>query len=49
MLTEMAEYGHKIKEKMKAMQCEIKENAQETNSDKKKPGLKSTVWRRRKK
>ena len=49
MLTEMAEYGHKIKEKMKAMQCEIKENAQETNSDKKKPGLKSTVWSRRKK
>ena len=26
MLTEMIEYGHKIEEKMKAMQSEIKEN-----------------------
>ena len=26
MLTEMAEYGHKIKEKVKAMQIKIKEN-----------------------
>ena len=29
----MAEYGHKIEEKEKAMQSEIKENAQGTNSD----------------
>ena len=29
----MVEYGHKIEEKVKAMQREIKENAQGTNSD----------------
>ena len=33
MLTEMVEYGHKIKEKMKAMKSEIKENVQGTNSE----------------
>ena len=33
MLTEKVEYGHKIEEKVKAMQSEIKENAQGTNSD----------------
>ena len=33
MLTEMVEYGRKIKEKMKAMKSEIKENVQGTNSD----------------
>ena len=33
MLTEMAEYGHKIVEEVKAMQSEIKENVQGTNSD----------------
>ena len=32
MLTEMIEYGHKIEEKMKAMQSEIKKNIQGTNS-----------------
>ena len=32
MLTEMVEYGHKIKEKVKAMQSEIKKNVQGTNS-----------------
>ena len=35
MLTEMAEYGHRIKEEVKAMQNEIKENTQGTNSDRK--------------
>ena len=35
MLTEMVEYGHKIEEKVKAMQSEIKENVQGTNSDRK--------------
>ena len=35
MLTEMVEYGHKIEEKLKAMQSEIKENVQGTNSDRK--------------
>ena len=38
MLTEMAEYGHKIVEEVKAMQSEIKENAQGTNSDRKETG-----------
>ena len=33
MLTEMVEYGHKIEEKVKAMQSEIKENVQGTNSE----------------
>ena len=33
MLTEMDEYGHKIKEEMKAMKSEIKENIQGTNSE----------------
>ena len=35
MLTQMVEYGHKIEEKVKAMQSEIKENVQGTNSDRK--------------
>ena len=35
MLTELAEYGHKIEEKMKAMQSEIKKNIQGTNSEEK--------------
>ena len=33
LLTEMVEYGCKTEEKMKAMKSEIKENAQETNSN----------------
>ena len=33
MFTEMVEHGHKIEEKVKAMQSEIKENIQGTNSD----------------
>ena len=33
MLTELAEFGHKLEEKMKAMLNEIKENVQGTNSD----------------
>ena len=36
MLTEMAEYGHKIEERVKAMKSEIKENEQGTNSEGKK-------------
>ena len=35
MLTEMVEYGHKIEKEVKAMQNEIKENVQGTNSDRK--------------
>ena len=35
MLTEMVEYGRKIKEEVKAMKSEIKENVQGTNSERK--------------
>ena len=38
MLTEMAEYGHKLEEKVKAMKSEIKENVQGTNSEGKETG-----------
>ena len=38
MLTEMVEYGCKIEEKVKAMQSEIKENVQGTNSEGKETG-----------
>ena len=38
MLTEMIEYGLKKEEKVKAMQSEIKENVQETNSEGKETG-----------
>ena len=38
MLTELVEYGCKLDEKMKAMQSEIKESVQGTNSDGKKTG-----------
>ena len=33
MLTEMVEYGHKIEEKVNAMQSEIKQNIQGTDSE----------------
>ena len=38
MLTEMVEYGCKMEEKVKAMLSEIKENVQETNTDRKETG-----------
>ena len=38
MLTEIVEYGHKIEEEGKAMQSEIKENIQGTNSEGKETG-----------
>ena len=38
MLTEVVEYGRKIEEKVKAMESEIKENVQGTNSDRKETG-----------
>ena len=38
MLTKMVEYGHKIEEKVKAMQSEIKTNIQGTNSEGKETG-----------
>ena len=33
MLTELVEYGHKIEEKVKSMQSQIKKNIQGTNSE----------------
>ena len=38
MLTEMVEYGHKVEEKVKATQSEIKENIQRNNGDRKETG-----------
>ena len=49
MLTEMVEYSHKVEEKVKAMQSEIKKNIQGTDTEGRKPGLKSTIWNIRKK
>ena len=43
MLTEMVEYGHKIEEKVKAMQSEIKKNAQGTNSEGKETGTQINI------
>ena len=39
MLTEMVEYGRKIEEKVKAMQSELQENVQGTNSEGKEIGI----------
>ena len=38
MLTEVFEYGHKIKKELKAIQSEIKKNIQRTNSERKETG-----------
>ena len=38
MLTDLVEYGHKLEEKMKSMQSEIKKNIQGTNSEVKETG-----------
>ena len=43
MLTEMIELSHKMKEEMKAMQSEIKENIQGTKSEGKKRGFKPRI------
>ena len=48
-LTELVEFVQKLDEKMKARLRETKENVQETNVMRRKLGLKSTVWIRRKK
>ena len=45
----MVEYSHKTEEKVKAMQSEIKEKIQGTNSEGKETRTKSTIWNRRKK
>ena len=39
MLREMIEHGHKIKEEVKAIQSEIKENTQGANSERKEAGI----------
>ena len=49
MLTELIELGQKMKEQMKDTQNEIKQNIQGTNSSGRKPGLKATIWNKRKK
>ena len=38
MLTELTEYGHKMKEKVKAIKSEIQESVQGTNSEGKETG-----------
>ena len=38
MITEVVECGRKLEEKVKAMESEIKENVQGTNSDRKETG-----------
>ena len=46
----MVEYGHKMEEKVKAMQSEIKEKIYRKPTVKgRQLGLKSTTWTRRKK
>ena len=47
MLTELIDLGCKMKEEMKAMQSEVKQNIQGTNNEEKKPALKSTIWNKR--
>ena len=49
MLTEMVEYDNKIKEKVKALQSEIRKNIQGTNSEGKETGTQINNWSRRKK
>ena len=51
MLTELIELGRKMKKQMKDTQNEIKQKIQGTNSDSpgRKPGLKATIWNKRKK
>ena len=48
MLTELIELGQKMKDQMKDTQNEIKQNIQGTNSGR-KPGLRSTIWNKKKK
>ena len=45
----MIEYGHKIKEEMKAIQSEIKKNTQGARRNRRKTGLKLIIWNKRKK
>ena len=45
----MTEYGHKIKEKVNAIQTEIKQNVQGTNSEGKETRTQITSFDQRKK
>ena len=49
MLTELVELGHKIQEKVKAMQIEQRKIYREPIVTGRKPVLKSMIWTRRKK
>ena len=49
MLTEMVQYGHKIEKKVKTMKNEIKKMYKKPTVKRRKLGLKSMVWTRRKK
>ena len=49
MLTERTEFSHKMKEEMKAIQSEIKENIQGTNSEGKETGTQINDLEQRKK
>ena len=49
MLTDLIELGRKMKEHLKDIQREIKQNIQGTNSDRKEPGFKAMIWNKRKK
>ena len=49
MLTELVEYGCKVEEEVKAMQSEIKENVQGTNSDRKDTGTQINGLKQKKK
>ena len=48
MLRELLEHGKKIKEEMKVMLSEIKNNPQETNREGKEAGTKPMIWNIRK-
>ena len=48
-LTELVEFGHKLDEKMKAMLQKQRKIYSEPTVMGRKPGLKPTVWNRRKK
>ena len=49
MLTEMTEYSSKVKEEVKTIQTEIKQNTQGTNNEGTETGIKSMIWNERKK
>ena len=49
MLTELVEYGHKVKEEVKAIQSEIRKIYREPKVMGRKLGLKSMIWNKKKK